>query len=44
MQISGNGVYINKDAVLSCANVAAARAVEIVATLKAALAKDAKER
>lgn len=44
MQISGDGVFIHKEAVLSCANVAASRAVNIVEKLKKALADDAAER
>lgn len=44
LQISGDGVFIRKEAVLSCANVAASRAVEMVEMLKKCLAADAAER
>lgn len=44
LQISGEGVLINKDAVISCANIAASRAVRLVDTLKTVLAKDLSER
>ena len=44
LQIAGEGVFISKDAVLSCANVAANRAVEMVNLLKTALSTDAAER
>lgn len=44
LQISGDGVYIQKEAVLSCANVAATKAVEMVEMLKTALAADSAER
>ena len=44
LQITGEGVFIKKEAVLSSANVAAARAVETVAMLKKVLADDAAER
>lgn len=44
LQITGAGVFIEKSAVLSAANVAAVKAVEMVATLKQALASDATER
>ena len=44
LQIAGEGVFINKEAVLSCANVAANRAIEMVNALKSALAADAVER
>jgi len=44
LQITGDGVFIDKKAVLSAANVAAARAVEMVSTLKEVLAADASER
>lgn len=44
LQISGDAVFTKKEAVLSCANVAASRAVEMVGKLKAALASDAANR
>lgn len=44
LQISGDGVFIHKEVVLSCANVAAARAVEMVEMLKKSLAADAAVR
>ena len=44
LQITGNGVFITKEAVLSSANVAAARAVEMVTALKESLTADAAER
>ncbi len=44
LQISGDGVFIHKEAVLSCANVAASRAVEMVEMLKKALAANAADR
>lgn len=44
LQISGDGVFIHKEAVLTCANVAASRAVEVIEMLKKVLADDATER
>ncbi|XP_046438503.1 exosome complex component RRP45-like isoform X2 [Daphnia pulex] len=44
LQISGDGVFIHKEAVISCANVAASRAVQMVEMLKKSLADDAAER
>jgi len=44
LQIGGDGVFINKEAVMSCANIAASKAVELVKTLKTNLARDLAER
>ena len=44
LHMAGDGVFVTKDAVLSCANVAAHRAVEMVALLKSAITKDANQR
>lgn len=44
LQIGGDGVFINKDAVMSCASIAASKAVELVNSLKSNLAQDLSER
>lgn len=44
LQIAGEGVFIGKEAVLSCANVAAVRALEMVNLLKKAISQDAADR
>jgi len=44
LQIGGDGVFINKNAVMSCASIAASKALELVNNLKSSLAKDLSER
>lgn len=44
LQIGGDGVFINKNAVMSCASIAASKAVELVNSLKTILAQDLSER